>query len=89
MQSILKYIKIYTNIYKYMQDIQDIQDICKTQGGGQAVAARPGPDARVPVRPGRLGAGPGRRRMAAAWCFVFILYILYICVRSKCTKCAR
>ena len=28
----------------------------------------------------RLGAGPGRRRLAAAWCFVYILYILYIFV---------
>ena len=25
-----------------------------------------------------LGAGPGRRRLAAAWYFVYLLYILYI-----------
>jgi len=62
-----KYIKIYTNIYKY---IQDKQNIYKIPSGGQAAAARPGPKARVPVRPGRLGAGPGRCRLAAAWYFV-------------------
>ena len=28
----------------------------------------------------RLGAGRGRRRLAAAWYFVYILYILYIFV---------
>ena len=28
----------------------------------------------------RLGAGPGRRRLAAAWDFEYILYILYIFV---------
>ena len=67
--------KIYQNIYKY---IQDIQDIYKIPGGGQAAATRPGPEARVPVRHGRLGAGPGRRRLAAAWYFVYILNILYM-----------
>ena len=56
---------MYASIYKYIQDIQDIQDIFKKPGGGQAAAvARPGPEARVPVRPGRLGAGPGRAAAA-------------------------
>ena len=52
-------------------------------GGGQAAAARPGPEAWVPVRPRRLGAGPGRPRLAAAWYFVYILYILYIFVYNS------
>jgi len=60
----------------FIKYIQDIQDIHKIPGGGQAAAARPGPEARAPVRPGLLGAGPGRRRLAAAWHFVYILYIL-------------
>ena len=38
------YSKIYANIYKY---IQDIQDIYKMSGGGQAAVARPGPEPRA------------------------------------------
>ena len=53
-------------MYKY---IQQIQDIYKIPGGGQAAAARPGPEAPGPDRDRRLGAGPGRRRLAAAWYF--------------------
>ena len=67
--SIPKHIKIYTNIYKY---IQDIQDIYKIPGGGQAAAARPGPEARVPVRP----PPPGRRLV---FC-IYLLYLVYICI---------
>ena len=48
----------------------------KIPGGGQAAAARPGLKPRAPVRPGRLGAGPGCRCLGAAWYFVYILYIL-------------
>ena len=57
-----------------------IQDICKIPGGGQAAAARPGPEPPGPDRGPRLGAGPGCRRLAAAWYFVYILCILYIFV---------
>ena len=63
----------------YIQDIQDIYKIYKTYTKYQA-AARPGPEAPGPDRDLRLGAGPGRRRLAAAWYFVYILYILYIFV---------
>ena len=37
--------KYIPNIYKY---IQDIQDIYKIPGGGQAAAARPGPEPHRP-----------------------------------------
>ena len=57
------YITIYTNIYKYIQDIQDIYNI---PGGGQAAAARPGPEAPGP-RP------PSRR-------LVCCIYLVYICI---------
>ena len=33
------------------------------RGGGQAAVARPGPDPQAPVRLGRLGPGPGCRRL--------------------------
>ena len=57
--------KIYINLYtRYTRYIQDIQDIYKIPRGGQAAAARPGP--------------APRRRLAAAWYFVYVLYILYI-----------
>ena len=45
MNLIPKYINLCTNIYKY---IQDMQDIYKIPGGGQAAAARPGPEAQGP-----------------------------------------
>ena len=35
-----EYLQVYTNTYKYTQDIQDIY---KIPGGGQAAATRPGP----------------------------------------------
>ena len=54
--------KIYPNIYKY---IQDIQDIYKIPGGGQAA----GPEPRA--RAGPCGSGPGRA--TAAWANILIL----------------
>ena len=46
--------------------IKDIQDIYKIPGGS---LARP------------RGAGPGPRRLAAAWYFLYIaLYLVYICI---------
>ena len=58
----------------YIQDIQDIYKIYKTYTKYQAAARPP----RRPDRDRRLGAGPGRRRLAAAWYFVYVLYILYM-----------
>ena len=73
--NISKYIKVYTSIYKY---IQDIQNIYKIPGGGKAAAARPGPEAPGPDRDPRLGAGPGRR-LAAAWYYILYIFV-YICI---------
>ena len=51
------------NIYK------DSQIYLRYTRYRQAAAARPGPEPRAPVRPERLEAGPGSRRLAAAWHF--------------------
>ena len=61
----LGHIEDIQNIYKY------IQDIYKIPGGGQAAAARPGPEAPGPAR--ARASGPGRA--AAAWRPPGILYI--------------
>ena len=66
---------MYTNIIKY---IQDTPDIYKMPGGGGPAWPR---GARA--GPGPLGAGPGRRRLAATWYVVYILFI-YIYIYMYC-----
>ena len=44
----------------------------------QAAAARPGPEARAQGRPGRLGGGPGGRRLVVCIFLVYICLYLYI-----------
>ena len=43
--------------------------------GPEPPGRTPGPEPQAPVRPGRLEAGPGYRRLAAAWYFTYILYM--------------
>ena len=66
--------QIYLNVFKH------VQNIYKVLGGGQAAAARPVPEPPGPDRGPRLGAGPGCRRLTAAWYSVHIFYILYVFV---------